>query len=284
MSGTSFLERPQRSSNADCPRLYLQRIIVRKGSREGGMSEGSGQPKRFCPNCGTQVRSNTVFCVSCGNRIEGSDGRTEQSARPSIGAPHAGRNSLLGRNEVRFVSLAVGMLLFLVVSYLLLSYSVFLGFLLIVSVVLAVLVIRKNQDSQTVLEQRLFEAVGWYGQSARKAYEEGRHRELAQSAYQQSRRAYEGANARYREWNEKQAAERERIETLQAVERQRGERWSRLDQHKRFFERAYSGSRASLDWWQAYQDEEPDDKQPTVTDSLQRPRQSTSGTRQGQRA
>lgn len=232
------------------------------------MSEGLGQPQRFCPNCGAQARADTVFCVSCGSRIEASDGRTEQSAYPRPKVPEAGRKTLLGQEEVRLVSIVVGALLLLVTAYLLLSYSAFLGCLLIVLAVLAVLVLRNNRGSQTEMERRLFEAVGWYGQSARKAYEEGRHRELAQSAYQQSRKAYEGANTRYQEWNEKQAAERERDEALRRVERERGERRTRFDRYRRFFERAHEGSRKSLDWWRAYDTGEFDSDGSTVSDLL----------------
>ncbi len=183
------------------------------------MSEGErpNQPQRYCSNCGAEIRSDTRFCVSCGKQIAGNEERIEANTRPTISAPNPRGSDLSGQDNVRLVLFGVGALLFLVVAYLLLSYSVPLGFLLIVLMALVVLIIRKHRGSQTVPERRLFEAVGWYGQSARRAYEEGRHRELAQSAYQQSRRAYEGANTRYQEWSEKQAAERER----QARERER---------------------------------------------------------------
>lgn len=228
------------------------------------MSEGSGTPQRFCPGCGAQARPDTSFCVSCGGRIE-EGGPIEQGAPPRLGVPDAGRKTLLSQKEVRLVSLAVGALLFLALSYLLLSFSVFLGFLMLVLVVLAVLVLRKNQGSQTVPEQRLFGAVGLYGRSARKAYEEGRHRELAQNAYQRSRRAYEGANARYQERAEKQAAERERDEALRKVGRERSERRVRFEQYRRFFERAHEGSRKALDWWRAYDTGEFDSDGPPIS-------------------
>ncbi len=35
------------------------------------MSEGSGQPQRYCRNCGAEVRSGTSFCVSCGTPVDG---------------------------------------------------------------------------------------------------------------------------------------------------------------------------------------------------------------------
>lgn len=156
-------------------------------------------------------------------------------------------------------------MLFLVVAYLLLSYSVFLGSLLTVLVIVVALVIRRNRGSQTVPEQRLFEAVGWYGQSARRAYQEGRHRELAQSAYQQSRRAYDEANTRYQTLRENQAAERERVEALRRIEWEQSERRVRFDRYRRFFERAQEGSRSSLDWWRGYDTGEFDSDGPPIS-------------------
>ncbi len=35
------------------------------------MSEGSGQPQRYCGNCGTEIRSGISFCVSCGRPVNG---------------------------------------------------------------------------------------------------------------------------------------------------------------------------------------------------------------------
>ena len=227
--------------------------------------ERPNQPQRHCSNCGAEVRSDTRFCVSCGKQIGENGGRTEANARPRISASHSRVGTSSGQQNVRLVLLGAGALLFLVVAYLLLSYSVFLGSLLTVLVIVAVLVIRKHRGSQTVPEQRLFEAVGLYGQSARKAYEEGRHRELAQSAYQQSRRAYDEANTRYQRLRENQAAERERIEALRRVERERGERQTRFDRYRRFFERAHEGSRSSLDWWRGYDTGEFDGDGPPVS-------------------
>ncbi len=33
------------------------------------MSEGSGQPQRYCGSCGAQVRAGSTFCVSCGMQL-----------------------------------------------------------------------------------------------------------------------------------------------------------------------------------------------------------------------
>ncbi len=35
------------------------------------MSEGSGQPQRFCTNCGAEIRAGNSFCVSCGRPVNG---------------------------------------------------------------------------------------------------------------------------------------------------------------------------------------------------------------------
>lgn len=164
---------------------------------------------------------------------------------------------MLGQQEVRLALLVVGGLFFLVVAYLFLSFSMSLGSLLILLMVLAVLVLRRNRGSQTVPEQRLFEAVGWYGRSARKAYEV--------------------ANAQYREWSEKQAAERERDEALRRVARERSERRVRFQQYRRFFERAHEGSRNALDWWQAYDTGEFDDGRSSVSDLLRTAQQRAEG-------
>lgn len=227
--------------------------------------ERPNQPQRHCSNCGAEVRSDTRFCVSCGKQIGENEGRTEANTRPTIRTTNPRSSDLSGQDNVRLVLVGVGALLFLVVSYLLLSYSVFLGSLLTVLAIVVALVIRRNRGSQTELERRLFEAVGWYGQSAQRAYEEGRHRELAQSAYQQSRKAYEGANTRYQRLRENQAAERERIEALRRIEWERSERRARFDRYRRFFGRAQEGSRSSLDWWRGYDTGEFDSDGPPIS-------------------
>jgi hypothetical protein len=173
------------------------------------MSEGS---QRYCGNCGTEIRSGTSFCVSCGQQVEGKESRTEANGRfANMGSDSRG-GSFLDQRNVRLLLLGVGALLVLVVSYLMLSYSVALGFLLIVLLALAVLMIRKNRSLQTRREQQLFDTANEYKESAKKVYEEGKHRDFAQNAYQQSRRVYEEANSFYQWWREQNTAEWERIE------------------------------------------------------------------------
>ena len=184
------------------------------------MSEGSGS-RRYCGNCGTEIRSGTSFCVSCGQQVESNEIRTEANASfGTMGSGSRGGSSLDQRN-VRSGLLGVGTLLVLVMAYIILSFSVALGLLLIVLLGLAVLIIRKNRGLQTRREQRLFDTANRYRESARRAYEEGKHREIAQNTYEQSRRVYEGANTRYQRWNQQKAAERERAEAVRRIERRR---------------------------------------------------------------
>ncbi len=230
------------------------------------MSEGSGQ--RFCGNCGAEIRSGTSFCVSCGQQVEGSEERTEANASfGTMGSGPTGGSSLNQQN-IRLGLLGVGALLLAALAYLILSYSVTLGLLLTVLMALAVLVIRKNRGLQTRREQQLFNTTNQYKESARRAYEEGKHREIAQNAYQQSRRVYEEANTRYQSRSEQKAAERERIESLRTIQWKRDERINRFDQYQRFFQRASEGSRDSLDWWRAYDTGEFDDEQAPVSNLL----------------
>lgn len=231
------------------------------------MSEGSGS-QRYCGNCGTEVRTDTTFCVSCGQQVEGKESRIEANGSfANMGSGSRG-GSFFDQRNVRLLLLGVGALLALVVSYLILSYSVTLGFLLIVLLALAVLVIRKNRGLQTRHEQRLFDTTNQYKESARRAYEEGKHRELAKDTYRQSHKVYEEANTRYQRWNQQKDAERERIEALAQIERERNERINRFDRYHRFFQRAYEGSCSSLDWWRAYDTGEFDDEQANVSDLL----------------
>lgn len=233
------------------------------------MAGNSSQPQRYCTNCGAEVRSGTSFCVSCGNRTQESDVYEATVLGASMGTKDGGRTSLLSKHELRIVSLVAGVLLLLVLTYLLLSLSVLLGLLFLVMLGITILFVRKNRGSQSVSEQRLFESVGRYKQSTQRFYEEGKHRKLAQNTYQQSRRAFQAADIQYRSWRENQAAERERMETFRAIERERNRRWDELTRYKAFFERAYAGSRTSWDWWQAYQDEEVEGQQPSVSSLLQ---------------
>ncbi len=179
------------------------------------MPEGSGS-QRYCGNCGAEIRAGTSFCVSCGQQVERNESRTEANGRfANMGSDSRG-GSFFDQRNVRLLLLGVGALLALVLSYLILSYSVTLGFLLIVLLAVAVLVIRKNRGLQTRQEQRLFDTTNQYKESARRAYEEGKHREIAKDAYEQFRkykeantRKYEEANTRYQRWNQQKADERE---------------------------------------------------------------------------
>lgn len=47
------------------------------------MSEGSGQPQRYCRNCGAEVRSGIQFCVSCGASLA-PEPETSESAREDV--------------------------------------------------------------------------------------------------------------------------------------------------------------------------------------------------------
>ncbi len=145
------------------------------------MSEGSGQPQRFCTNCGAEIRAGTSFCVSCG----------QQLVSDSEDVSRSGTNSVLDNA-----------------------------------------------------------------------------RGLLHDSLEQSKRAYEEANTRYQRWNQQKAAERERVEALRMIERKRDERINRFDRYRRFFQRAYEGSRSSLDWWRAYDTGEFDNEQPPVSDLL----------------
>ena len=163
--------------------------------------ERAGRSQRYCPNCRAEVRTGNAFCVSCGKQLN-----VEGAARPVVRDAGSSNRSLLNQRNIMVALYGAGVLLFLIVFYLLFNYSVPLGFLLIGLSVLAVLVIRKNRGRQTRLERRVFERAGRYGDSARRAYEEGKHREFARNAYRQSREAYEGATVRYRDRSENRVA------------------------------------------------------------------------------
>jgi hypothetical protein len=82
--------------------------------------------------------------------------------------------------------------------------------------------------------------------------EEGRATEKANPI----KKFYEETQTRYRQWSEAQAAERQRNETLRAIQREREARRARFDRYVAFFEKARSGAKTSLEWWQAYEEEE----------------------------
>jgi hypothetical protein len=167
------------------------------------VSEGPGQQQRYCTNCGAEIRPGNTFCVSCGQWLGPRDGNhiSENTASMVVGSTSRG-GSLLKSNEVQLVLYFVGPLLFLIVSYLLFRYSVALGVLWIGLVVFVVAMVRRARSSQTRFEQQAFERAAYYRQSTQKAYEEGKHRELAQGAYQQSKKVYEETQTRYLQWSE----------------------------------------------------------------------------------
>lgn len=61
------------------------------------MAEGTGRSQRFCPHCGTRARTDAAFCVSCGGRMEGGDGR----GRTGRAAYGGGRHLELAQSAYR---------------------------------------------------------------------------------------------------------------------------------------------------------------------------------------
>jgi hypothetical protein len=164
------------------------------------MSEGPRPQQRYCTNCGAEIRPGNTFCVSCGQSLyAGDEDRIDTKTGPASGGATSRGAGLLQPDEVRPVLYIAGAALSLVVTYLLLAYSVVLGILWIGLLVLAIAIVRRTRGTQTRLEQQAFERAGHYRESAQRAYEEGKHREIAQSAYQQSRKAYEETHARVRQ-------------------------------------------------------------------------------------
>jgi hypothetical protein len=203
------------------------------------VSEGSrqGQQQRYCTNCGAEIRPGNSFCVSCGQRLPAGDhDHVGENTSPIIVESTSGGGDLLKSNEVRLVLYGVGALLLLIVTYLLLRYSVALGVLWVGLLVFAGAMIRRAKGSQTSLEQQAFQEADRYRESARRAYEE--------------------SQVRYRQWSENQAAERQRNEVLRAIQREREARRARFDRYVAFFEKARSGAQTSLEWWQAYEEGE----------------------------
>lgn len=223
------------------------------------MSAGgeAGRPERYCANCGAQVRPGIAFCVSCGERIDiAHEERATASASPWVTASDSKGGGLLSQREIWLAMYAAGVLVFLVVIYLVLRYSVALGVLLVVLSVFAVAVVRRARGSQMRPEQQAFEKAVRY------------NREFIQNAYRQSRRAYQEVSTRHRRWSEHQAAERERAKLLGKIELERHKRRVELERYVNFFERAHKGSQTSLDWWQAYEDKQSDNEQPSTSDLL----------------
>lgn len=111
----------------------------------------------------------------------------------------------------------------------------------------AVLLIRRWRRVQTDFETRLFRMAGRSGRSAQKAYKD--------------------AGSHYRRWSQKQAADRKRSQLLQRLEGERERRRAELARYKRFFETARKGSQRSLDWWRAYDGDNPGEN-PSTSDLL----------------
>lgn len=101
-------------------------------------------------------------------------------------------------------------------AYLILSYSVSVGIVLVVGAAVLLAMVRKTRGSQTRVERRVFEKAVEYKETTRKAYEEGKHREFAQGAYRESQRWYGEANARYRKWSQDKTAEKESLNVTES--------------------------------------------------------------------
>lgn len=72
------------------PRIQKQGIMRAQLFEYGAenMENTGSSPKRFCEQCGTQIRPDNDFCVSCGNRVareRGSEQRQEQRQARSFG-------------------------------------------------------------------------------------------------------------------------------------------------------------------------------------------------------
>lgn len=87
------------------------------------MSEGRGsdRPRRYCTNCGAEVRPNNAFCSSCGAGLgETEGGRTSASpGPPTTAAWRPGVGGAPKQVTGRSALFAVGALLFLVAAWLL---------------------------------------------------------------------------------------------------------------------------------------------------------------------
>ena len=176
------------------------------------VSEGEGEAQQgYCPRCGAASRPGNAFCVSCGARLGGVDDEDRPGTRtaPSTHGPAPGNGGRSNRRGVRLAAFGAGAVLLLVLAYPLLSRSAVLAALLIGSLVLAA---RKVRGTQSGFERRMFEAAGRYEESARRAYDEGKHREFARDAYARSKEVYGEASDRYQRWGRERAAERERNE------------------------------------------------------------------------
>ncbi len=227
-------------------------------------SKDPERPPRRCASCGRQARPEDAFCVSCGAKLgdehvehaSSGDG-TNPDGRAAPPGGHSGVRRLLSPKERVLALYASGAVVFVVVAYLIFSLSIVLGVLLVVLSAGVLLVVRRSRGSQTGFERRVFEESERYGRSAQKAYEEGKHEEIARGVYQRSKRAYEEANDKYRRANRAVAASMERRRLRSEFER-----------YGRFFRSTHQQTDYFLGWWNQYEGDRTSPEKPTVSDLL----------------
>ncbi len=80
---------------------------------------GSDRPRRYCTNCGAQIRPGNAFCVACGAHL-GEGHNISTGTSPTTTAGSASRDEALpGWKGIRFALYVVGALFFVVACWLL---------------------------------------------------------------------------------------------------------------------------------------------------------------------
>lgn len=222
--------------------LFGEAVNDGKRNIEGGSMTDSDQPRRYCTQCGAQVRLGNAFCVSCGKRIElEADVDNNVGTVTNVERLSTRRSDHQGQNPTQILVYTFGGILLLLIAYAMLSYSLLIGTLFVVSVGFVIMKVRQTKGSHTRLEENILGTVDKYKESARQAYEQDKHKELAKDAHQKSKEMYEGVNTRYQEWRSEQSFKRD-LSELRAS-------WN---QHEEFFQRIQTGARYFAGWVEDY--------------------------------
>lgn len=198
------------------------------------MDNPPGTTQRYCQHCGSRIRTDTAYCVSCGERLLGSQEAAPQGPGASQGARRSPSAPSPGQQDItQYLVVGAIALLFVFLSVV---YSLLLGVLFLLLSLLGYGLFRRSRGIQTDLEKRVFAKLPEY---------KGR-----------LQRASGKATSRYKEWDQARVERLREEEKARAAERRRANATRDLGQYRSLFHRSRSGSQYFLDWWRSYAGDE----------------------------
>lgn len=199
--------------------------------------ETNDRLQQYCQHCGSRIRTDNAFCVSCGKSLSEDSSTSETGARSAYSKEsHIGGSAQTTANGQDITPYILIAAIALITIYLIVIVSAFWGMVFAILAVISVGLLRQSQGKQTEFEKQVFEKLPEYKQSAQKASAE--------------------AGSRYREWAQARTTRLQEEARNREIDRELSENRVALERYRTLFRKAGSGAQYFLDWWRAYADDE----------------------------